>query len=153
MATIVAVILLVLSPALGAQAPPKGSGPIEIMGPVRVIDGDTLELYLDGHQTAIGIVGIKAPRANTACGQKAAELIQQLVSTIDGREAPVKLRFEEDPIVTFDARHRRMYRLVLPDGSSAAHTLVKAGLAEPDGTGEDSAALDLARRTARKCTD
>jgi endonuclease YncB( thermonuclease family) len=150
----IAMAILFSSPvAVRGKATANGSGTLEIMGPVRVIDGDTLELYIDGHQTAVGIIGIKAPRGNSPCGQQATQLTQQLVSLVDGREAPVQLRFEADPVVTFDTRHRRMYRLTLPDGSSVAQRLVAAGLADPDGTGEETVALDLAKRLALKCGD
>jgi endonuclease YncB( thermonuclease family) len=148
MATIVAAILLSL-----IGAPPSSEGPatIEIVGPVRVIDGDTLEVFVDGHQTAIGIIGIKAPRANSPCGVRAAQHLQRLVSDVNGRGAPVTLRFVADAVVTHDARHRRMYHLWLADGSSAAQILVASGLAEPDGIGDESAALDLAKRQAPAC--
>jgi endonuclease YncB( thermonuclease family) len=148
MATIITAILLAL---ISAQVPPAGNGTIEIIGPVRVIDGDTLEIFIDGHQTAIGIIGIKAPRANGPCGVRAAQLLQQLVSTVNGRQTPVTLRFEEDAVVSLDVRHRRMYHLRLADGRSAAQILVASGLAEPDGTGEESVALDLAKRQALTC--
>ena len=74
-----------MTPAIAAQAPPKGSGTIEITGPMRVIDGDTFEVYIDGRQTAIGIIGIKALRANTPCGRRAAQFTADLVNCVDGR--------------------------------------------------------------------
>ena len=51
---------------------------------MRVIDGDTLEVYIDGRQIAIGIIGIKAPRVNSRCGRKAAELMNELANGSDG---------------------------------------------------------------------
>src|SRR5688572_9395431 len=99
-----AATMLTSAPAVGAQAPPKGSGSIEISGPIRVVDGDTFEVYIGGRQVAIGLIGVKAIRANTPCGRKAAELMQELVNTRDGVEVPLGLRFEEDLAHTFDAR-------------------------------------------------
>ncbi|MQA28759.1 MAG: hypothetical protein GEU82_02820 [Luteitalea sp.] len=146
-----AVILFALAPAVVAQAPPRGSGAVEITGPVRVIDGDTFEVYINGRQTAIGIIGIKAFRANSPCGRRAARFTQALVNFINGLEVPIRLRFEEDPVHTFDARKRRMYYLKLPGGISAALALVSAGLADPDGTGEEAAELSLAASLAPRC--
>ena len=69
---VVVALVLSVGPSVSAQAPSRGAGPLNVSGPVRVIDGDTLEVYIDGRQTAIGVIGIKAPRGNTACGRKAA---------------------------------------------------------------------------------
>ena len=38
---------------------------------IRVIDGDTIETWLDGQQTGIGLIGINAARANDQCGKAA----------------------------------------------------------------------------------
>jgi endonuclease YncB( thermonuclease family) len=146
-------MLLGVMPAVHAQAPGKGTGLVEITGPVRVVDGDTFEVYIEGRQTAIGIIGIKAPRANSSCGRKAAEYTQALVNFINGIQVPIRLRFEEDLALTFDGRKRRMYYLKLPGGRSVAVALVAAGLAEPDGTGQESEELMEAYARAAKCRD
>ena len=150
MVATLAAILPVSASALRAQAPPKGSGTIEITGPIRVIDGDTFEVSMDGRQTAIGIIGIKAFRINTLCGKRAAQLTQTLVNAIDERQMPLKLRFEEDEAQTFDVRKRRMYHLKLPGDVSVALALVSAGLAVPDGTGKEANAA-LAAQSAPNC--
>jgi endonuclease YncB( thermonuclease family) len=149
----VAGIMLALTPAVEAQAPPRGSGTHEITGPVRVIDGDTLEVYINGRQAGIGIVGIKAPRGNTPCGRRAAEFMHRLVNLFDGRDARIRLRFEEDDERVFDARKRRMYHLKLPGDISVATELVLAGLADPDGTGSGRTELSIAAELAPKCVD
>ena len=143
-----AALLLALMRVVEAQAPKKGTGPKEIIGPVRVIDGDTLEVYIEGRQTGIGIIGIKAPRANSPCGRKAAEFTQELLNGLDKK---IKLRFEEDKDLDFDRRKRRLYYLKLPGGISAALELVRAGLAEPDGTGDEREELERAFRQAPRC--
>jgi endonuclease YncB( thermonuclease family) len=149
------VLISMLLPAVHvlAQAPTKGSGSIEITGPVRVIDGDTFEVYINGRQTAIGIMGIRAPRANSRCGRLAAELTQNLVNFINGLETPIRLRFDEDRDFVFDARKRRLYYLRLPGGRSVAAALVAAGLAVPDGTGDEREELNRVFALARKCVD
>jgi endonuclease YncB( thermonuclease family) len=153
MLAVVVALLIASVSALRAQAPLRGSGTLEITGPVRIIDGDTLEVYLNGRQTAIGILGIKARRANTSCGQRAARFTQSLLNPVNKSDAPVTLRFEEDLEHTFDARKRRMYYLKLPGGVSAAVALVRAGLADPDGTGEERLDLSLAAASATRCAD
>lgn len=150
-APLVAAMVLGVLSGVAAQAPLRGTGSVEITGPVRVVDGDTFELYINGRQTAIGLIGIKAPRANSNCGKQAAQLTQALVNYVNGIQATVKLRFEEDLNHTFDARKRRMYYLTLPDGQSAAVALVAAGLADPDGTGRERQQLLDAAARAPKC--
>jgi endonuclease YncB( thermonuclease family) len=151
MVAALAAILLVSAPVVRAQAPPKGSGTIEVTGPVRVIDGDTFEVYIDGRQMAIGIIGIKVFRVNSLCGKRAAQLTETLVNATDEHQAPLRLRFEEDESQTFDVRKRRMYYLKLPGDKSVALALVSAGLALPDGTGKEAIELSLAAQSAPKC--
>jgi endonuclease YncB( thermonuclease family) len=146
-------ILVALAPAIRAQAPAKGTGAVEALGPVRVIDGDTLEVYIDGKRTGVGIVGIKAPRGNSPCGKQATAFLHKLVNQIDGQDARIKLRFEEDSTVTFDSRNRRMYHLKLPGGVSAGAELVRAGLANLNGTVDSTLGLGISEAVAPKCTD
>ena len=130
-----------LAQGIFAQAPPAGSGPIDFSGYVRVIEGDTVEVYINGHQTGIGIVGIKAPAGNTECGRLAIAFLQELLSSN-------QVRLEEDPVTpAFDARKRRMFRLVLPDKRSAAIAMAEAGLV--DSTGQGIEANDLAAAVGR----
>jgi len=124
-----------------AQAPPAGSGPIDFSGYIRVIDGNSVEVYINGHQIGIGIVGIKAPEGNTPCGQAATAYLTELLSSY-------QVRLEEDPITpSFDERKRRMFRLVLPDKRSAAIALAEAGLVERTGDGIE--ANDIAAAIGR----
>jgi glucose/arabinose dehydrogenase/N-acetylneuraminic acid mutarotase/endonuclease YncB( thermonuclease family) len=119
-----------------AQAPPPGSGTINLTGFVRVIDGDTLETRLDGKLVGIGLIGIRAARGNTPCGELAASVVAALL------EKP-GARLEEDLPLVLDARKRRLYHLVTGDGKSLARELVKAGVAKSNGKGRE--ALDLVR--------
>lgn len=120
--------------------PPPGSGPIDVTGFVRVIDADTLEIYIRRNQVGVGIIGIRGPMLNTACGQQAGRFLQGLLN------GPIRL--EEDPAIIFDARKRRMY-YVKKVGRSVAEQLVNAGLARADGTGVEAAALAAAEANAR----
>jgi endonuclease YncB( thermonuclease family) len=93
----------------------------------------------------IGIVGIRAPRGNTACGRAATAFVQDLVE--DGAQ------LEEEPGLAFDARFRRMYHVTTPDGRSVAEELVAAGLARATGQGRKRdrlAELEADARGARR---
>jgi endonuclease YncB( thermonuclease family) len=147
--TMTAALLGGTAQCLLAQAPPPGSGPIDFKGFVRVIDGDSVEIYVNGSRIGIGIVGIRTPMGNTPCGQDATGYLWSLLST-----PPV--RFEEDPVAAaFDRRKRRMYRVVLHDGRSAAVVMAQAGYAMPTGEGietnEIAAALGRAHRSRFGC--
>jgi glucose/arabinose dehydrogenase len=120
-------------PAEPGGAPPPGSGPFEINNFVRVIDGDTIEVDLEGSRVGVGLIGIAAPQGNTACGMKATDLLQSLVA--EG------VRLEEDPNISFDGRDRRMYYAIMPDGRSVAEELVKAGVARANGRGREAEKL------------
>ena len=79
--------------------------------------------------------------------------MSELVNGSDGFAAPITLRFEEDEAITFDARKRRMYHLTLPGGVSAAAELVRAGLADVDGSAPEDLALSAAASQASRCVE
>lgn len=128
-------------------APPAGSGPVDFREYVRVIDGDTAEIFLEGLQVGVGLIGIDAPQGNTTCGMQAAEHLARLV---DGGFA-----LDEDPNFTFDDRYRRMYYAYTHDGRSIAREMVRSGHARADGRGNESATLARdeaeAKSSARGC--
>ncbi len=133
--------MLLASGALLAQAPPRGSGDITFPGFVRAIEGDTFEAWIRGSRVGIGLIGVRAPMGNTACGRSAIALAQNLVRG--------GVRLEEDLNITFDDRKRRMYYLKRPgDGALIALALVSAGVARADGTGREAAALLAAQADA-----
>ena len=134
-------VLLTAPTALDAQAPPPGSGSFLLKGYVRVIDGDTFEYYIHGHQTGIGLIGIDAPEGNTPCGLEATHALMQLI-------ARGNITIEEDPVITFDRRKRRMYYAVLPDGSSAAVRMAATGLIRPTGEGREKQEIAAAAAAA-----
>ncbi|MEZ4569725.1 MAG: PQQ-dependent sugar dehydrogenase [Thermomicrobiales bacterium] len=114
-------------------APPAGSGPIDIAGFVRAIDGDTMETWINGSQVGIGVLGIDVFEANTVCGAQAAGFFQGMLFA--------GIHAEEDPGIVFDDRLRRMYYVYTPEGDSIAHAMVQAGFAKPTGEGKDAAEL------------
>jgi glucose/arabinose dehydrogenase/endonuclease YncB( thermonuclease family) len=103
-------------------------GPKDLRGYVRVIDGDTLDVYLDGQRVPVGVIGVRTPQGNTDCGIQAAQQLRQLVKG--------GVRLEEDSTLAIDGRFRRMYRAVTLDGRSIADDLVRNGFAKTDGKGD-----------------
>ncbi|HXF56088.1 MAG TPA: PQQ-dependent sugar dehydrogenase, partial [Actinomycetota bacterium] len=122
-------------------APPRGSGDLSYPGFVRVIDGDTVELYLRGTQVGVGFIGIDAPRINARCGQEAAATLADLLQQ--------GVELQEDLDVTFDERLRRMYYGFTPDGRSIALEMVRRGMARASGQGREAAQLHRAQADAR----
>ncbi len=120
-------------------APPAGSGPVDVAGFTRGIDGHTLETWIDGAQVGIGLIGVDVFEANTVCGAQAAGFLQGML--YGGFHA------EEDAELIFDEDLRRMYYVYTPDGASLAHALVQSGLAVATGEGRDADEL-LALQTS-----
>ena len=108
-----------------AGAPPPGSGPVDLSGPLRVIEGDTFDVVINGQRVGIGLIGIDAPQGNTPCGQQAIEAA--------GILAKKGMHLEEALGFPFDNRKRRMYYAkTRSDGHSLQVDLVKEGYARPD---------------------
>jgi len=125
-----------------AQAPPRGSGTVTITGPVRVIEADTLEVYIRGAQVGVRIPGIKVPRGNTPCGRAASAFVRELLSS--GAFLDEELRL---PVL--DNRFLRLYRVTTPTGRPVAAELARAGLAAADpGTGDAVDFPDIAASQA-----
>jgi len=122
-------------------APVAGTGTKQTKSNIRVIDGDTIETWLDGQQSGVGLIGINAARANAQCGQMAIGKMYSLVKQ--------GLRLEEDPNITFDARGRRMYQAYTKDGALLAEEMVKAGFAKP---GAQRDLVRSARQAGRELT-
>jgi glucose/arabinose dehydrogenase len=123
-------------------APDPKSGPFRPSGFVRVIDGESIEVLIDGRRTGIGILGVDAPDLGTPCGDAARAQLQSMV----GRGVTL----EDDPGNRMDLKGRRVYRVSAADGSSVAATLVGAGLARTTGLGPEASVLAAAEAKARQ---
>jgi glucose/arabinose dehydrogenase/endonuclease YncB( thermonuclease family) len=123
-------------------APPPGSGPKDVDGFVRVISGDTIEAYVDGQRTGIGLIGIEAPPANTDCGRQATARLWSLVKG--------GVHLEEDPGQSFDHRSRRMYHVKTRDGRPIADELARDGVVRASGKGKDKQRIADAAEDADK---
>src|SRR5687767_14689882 len=128
--------------AVPGGAPEPKNGPFRPQGFVRVIDGDTIEVLIDGRRTGIGILGLDAPPVSTPCGAAARDEVESLL----GRGVIL----EDDPANTLDRQKRRLYRVSSPDGRSVATTLVTAGLARTTGLGPEASTLAAAEAKARQ---
>ncbi len=123
-------------------APPAGSGPQTLSAPIRAIDGSTLWGMIHNQLTEVGIIGLDVPAGNTLCGRQTTKTLLSL--TFKG-----PLHLTEDPQITFDSRARRMYYATTADGKDVALTLIQAGVAKADGTGNEAAQLRAAQQQAQ----
>ncbi len=127
-------------------APAAGTGNRTVRGFVRVIDGESIDVYVNGLRSAIRLAGIEAPPLRTACGQLAARGLQLLLAG--------GVDLEDDPLEAFDQRRRRAYHF-RKLGNIVALDLLRAGLVRTVGVGryrtEFRAAEQHARTFRRGC--
>jgi glucose/arabinose dehydrogenase len=129
-------------PAGPGGAPDPKRGPFQPTGFVRVVDGDSLEMLIDGRRVAVGVLGIDAAPFGTPCGGAARAELQSLVGK--------GITLEDDPANILDTRKRRMYKVTTPDGRSVAAALVSDGLAKATGRGPEAATLAALESQARQ---
>lgn len=130
--------LIVIAATAFAQAPKPGSGSLNIPTAVRVIEGDTFETWINGKQAALGLIGVTVPMGNTPCGKLANKVIQTALKL----GALSGIHLDEELSIGYDKRQRRMYYGATTDnGNSLPLLLVQLGVAHPDGTGKEAAAL------------
>lgn len=109
--TRLAIILLVLSPALQAE---EFTGKV-----VRVSDGDTIRVLHDQRELKIRLFGVDAPESKQAFGNKAKQKASEL---------------EFGKVVTVQVKATYRYgrtvaEVILPDGTSRNRELVRSGYA------------------------
>jgi endonuclease YncB( thermonuclease family) len=127
--------VIIVGERASAQAPARGSGQRQVPGPIRVIEADTLEVWVDGSRVGVKVIGIKAPPGNTACGREAIKVVSQLLA--DG------IWLDEDlnlPSIE-DRRKLRKYRVTTADGRSLAQELAREGFSNVEP--EDDAAREF----------
>jgi len=111
----VALLLVALAVWLPASARAEGvSAQV-----VRVVDGDTMELAGSNGQQRVRLVGIDCPERGQPFGRRARDGARDLAA---GRRVTVES-------VGTDQYGRVLARLVLPDGRTVNHELVRLGLA------------------------
>ena len=123
---------------MGVRAPDGD----QLVGYIRVIQGDTLDARNGRGRVGIAILGVRAPNGNARCGREATAFTEELVS--DGVE------LYEEPGLVVDGRKLRLYYVLTQDGRSVAEELVTAGLARADGQGADRERLVELETAARE---
>ena len=123
---VIAVLATVLLPAIHAlaQAPPKGSGPIEITGPIRVIDGDTF----DYGTLRVRIADIDTPELRGRCTYET-DLAVRATTRLAALLADGGLELHPLPDGRDQDRYGRKLRIVTRNGRSLGDILVAEGLA------------------------
>ncbi|MFN8556297.1 MAG: hypothetical protein U0531_02740 [Dehalococcoidia bacterium] len=59
------------SPVPAAPTPFPATSALQVNSPVRVIDGDTLDMQINGRRVGVGLIGVSAPATDTPCGREA----------------------------------------------------------------------------------
>lgn len=126
---VVAVVLIVgLLGVAAALLLRAGSDPVERDGVrvVRVIDGDTLVVSLDGGEPRVRLIGIDAPETTNGHHDCAgAEATAALRKLVDGRD----VQLVADPSQSDTDRYDRLLRYVELDGQDVGYRLLVMGLA------------------------
>ena len=113
------------------QTPPENlSGPYPLL---YVIDGDTLQLSIDGQSKRVRLIGVDAPESaqrdeskNTPEGEAAALFMKELLK---GKNVQLYLEYDEQRIDTYG---RTLAYVYMDDGETMLQeALLRAGMAEP----------------------
>lgn len=139
-----AVLALSAQVVLAQSAPSTASpsGMTEVRGFVRVVDGDTMEAWVNGQRLGMGLLGVSAPMGNTSCGRTAKDALRSLV--MGG------VNLEEDPGGTREERFRLLYNVFTLDGRLIAEELARAGVGQPTGEGAYAARIVSASADAQQ---
>jgi endonuclease YncB( thermonuclease family) len=110
----------ILSRGHGSTSTVPGAGAASYTGKVVAItDGDTIKVMHAGQPERVRLWGIDCPESRQAFGTRAKQFTSQLAF---GRELKVVVR-------DTDRNGRTVGEVILPDGRSLNHELVRAGLA------------------------
>jgi len=132
-------LAMLLQTAPSAQGAPRIRG---FFSPyVRVVVGDTTEIWRRGGRVGVGLIGIDAPEGNTPCGIKASARLERHVAG--------GVRFVRDRHIRFDERFRRMLYAYTPEGRSIALKMVRWGYARAVAEGVEQDRLRKAQAKAR----
>ena len=119
--TVVLSLALVLAGTTATAAPAEQDLSSAVEATVdRTIDGDSLDVHIDGRRVALGYQDVETPHPGEPCGPEALERNRQLSGD--------RVLLIEGPAEQFDVRGRRLFRAYSADGGSIAEVLVREGL-------------------------
>lgn len=123
-------------------APSPENGPyIELKYP-RVIDGNSLDGYIDGKRVAVGLRGALAPSLPAPCGKEAAARNRELAGT--------KVLLQDPPGGPESDRFgRRLYYVYTAEGRSIDEALAHAGVARSRADSHYRSFMDSVESEAR----
>jgi endonuclease YncB( thermonuclease family) len=103
-------------------APSPENGPYIVLHYPRVIDGDSLDGYIDGRRVAVGYRGVAAPTQRAACGREAEQKNRELIGN--------RVLLQDPPGgPEYDRLGRRMYYVYTEDRRSVDEALARSGVA------------------------
>lgn len=108
------------APTASPTPEPTIEGIVQVLG---IIDGDTIDVELDGERTRIRVIGLDAPERDECGYQEAASAMQSLAQS---RE----VRIEADPTqLDVDAYGRLLRHVFTLDGANVAEAIIALGFA------------------------
>ncbi|MFA6184667.1 MAG: thermonuclease family protein [Candidatus Shapirobacteria bacterium] len=91
---------------------------------IRVVDGDTIIIKINGDKKSIRLIGIDTPETNECFGKESAEKIKELIGN-------KKIKLEADNSQDDKDKYDRLLRYVyLDDGILVNKKLIEEGMAE-----------------------
>lgn len=89
----------------------------------RVVDGDTIDVQINGQKEVIRLIGINAPETNDCFGKEATDKALSLLSS-------KAVNLEADPTQDDRDKYRRLLRYVFVDGANFEELMVREGFAK-----------------------
>lgn len=112
-------LAFVLAGCTVAEEPPAATSAGDV-ALVRVVDGDTLDVRINGTEETVRLIGVDAPERGECYSDEATEALSELVAGAD-----IELTVD----TSARDRHGRLLRYVLADGQHVNAELVLRGAA------------------------
>ncbi len=111
------------------QVPPspvQSSNPEQIFSQAlvtKIVDGDTIDVQVDGKKDVIRLIGINAPETGECFGKEATERAKEVLSSKN-------VNLEADPTQGERDKYKRLLRYVFVDGKNFDELMVREGFAK-----------------------
>lgn len=89
----------------------------------KVIDGDTVDVQINGQKETVRLIGINAPETNECFGKEATDKAKELLNS-------KSVNLESDPTQGERDKYQRLLRYIFVDGNSFEELMVKNGFAK-----------------------